>query len=72
MPRYEEHHYKKGDRTVRVPKSLNRMPHNRNTGEGLKRVNAEVRKWAHVKRKKVTLTAKGRRKSFYTTGLEKL
>jgi hypothetical protein len=55
LARYEEHHYKKGDKTVRVPKSLNRKPHNRNTGEGLKKVNAEVRKWAGVKRKRFPL-----------------
>jgi len=72
LPRYEGHHYKKGDKTIRVPKSLNRIPHNRNTGEGMDRVNDKVRKWAHVKREKVSFTAKGKRKSFYTTGLEKL
>ena len=72
MARYEKHHYKKGDKTVEVPKSLNRMPHNRNTGKGLKKVNAKVRKWAHVKRKKVSFTAKGKRTSFFTTGLDKL
>jgi len=72
LARYEEHHYKKGDKTVRVPKSINRLPHNRKTGEGLKKVNAEARKWAGVKRKKVTFRAKGKRKSFFTTGLDKL
>ena len=72
LARYEKHHYKPGDKTVRVPKSINRKPHNRKTGEGLKKVNAEARKWAGVKRERVTFTAKGRRKYFFTTGLEKL
>jgi len=72
LARYEKHHYKAGDKTVRVPKSINRKSHNRKTGEGMKKVNAEARKWGHVKRERVTFTTKGKRKSFLTTGLEKL